>query len=115
MRSVNFVVISLNVAYGFSFEAGQKVSEELERRGADWWQFLNPDSFIAFFASDRDGKTRADRCRIALQSLRPRHECLRELRFGEAEGPLIAAFDWRGRITAMPLGGASNEAMRRRG
>ncbi len=115
MRSTHFVVLSFGVAYGVSFEAGQAVSDEFSRQGADWWVFAGPDSFIVYFAGDRDGAARADRCRAALEPIRSRHECLRELTCGRAEGSLIATFDWRGRVTEMPLGIVTNEAMQRRG
>lgn len=107
-------MLSFVVREGVSADAGLAIRDALDAEAPDWWSFLNPGSFLVFFLSANSGLMRAGRCRAAIEAIRPRHDSLVGLRFGESEGPLIGTFDRHGRLTSMPMGRVVNEAMRRR-
>ncbi len=113
-RRVDFVVLSFDVPYGVTADSGYAVRDVLNAENPDDWVFLNPASFLAYFSSEAGGLARAARCRAALVTIQTLHESLRGMRFGQAEGTLMATFDRRGRLCGQPIGQAIIDAVRSR-
>jgi hypothetical protein len=104
IRRERFFVVTMRVPYGVSPEGGFAARDRLNGLDPDYWLFLNPGTFHAYFRASRSGSSRARACLDALEPLRAVDRSLTDLECTLAEGTLLASFDRRGRAMSMPLG-----------
>jgi hypothetical protein len=80
---------------------------------ADYWEFVNPASFVSFYLSSDNGAARANELVATLAELKKLMPDYELLGVGRATGDLVARFTWRGVLKAAPRGAAFDEAMKR--
>lgn len=90
------------------------IRDVLEEAAPDYWMFVQPDTFMAFFVTNRNGPSRADRTVKLLAALKDSHSQIRDFRTGRASGQMVCEFAWFGfgRMKSMPLGEVANDAQK---
>ena len=111
-RREKFVVLAFRFPDGVSSDAAASIRGALNALDCDGWWFLNPGTFQVFFLAAKSGSSRATLCREAIAILSNGTPKLSGIQFGSGEGDLIARFNEKGHLSAPPLGGAVNDAMR---
>jgi hypothetical protein len=72
--------------------------------GADYFAYVEPKMFQAYFLKSADGKRRADDLVATLTELRNIMSDYLGLGVGRSQGSLEARFGWNGRIKQPPVG-----------
>jgi hypothetical protein len=111
-RSEQFVIICA-IDKGASTESTVlRLRDVFDNVCADYWEFLNPGTFVAYFRDSNSGELKAQELIRALSELSRDQQADLQFAKGLSRGQLIAAFDSSDRITQAPMGLAVNEAMR---
>ena len=79
---------------------------------SDYWEFVNPATFLAFFLRSDDGDARAGELQATLAELKRIMPDYASLGVGRSNGELVAKFTWRGKLKTAPQGIARDEAIK---
>lgn len=108
VRSARFEVVTLRRPAGLAFPEVTAARDAAVAAGAAWWEVLQPAALVAWFLADGDGAARAAACADAWRALATARADLDGATVTSARGDLVARFDARGRVVAMPVGTASS-------
>jgi hypothetical protein len=78
--------------------------------GADYFAYVEPKMFQAFFVRSSNGKRRADDLAATLAELKKLMPDYVGLGVGRSQGQLAAKFGWTGKIKQPPTGGEVQKA-----
>jgi hypothetical protein len=111
-RSEDFIIVCATDKGTSSEEVLLNLRSTFIQASPDYWEFINPGTFVAYFCLRKSGESRSQRLTSRLSDLIPGGSDSAEFGWGRAMGRLIAAFDEDDHVTTAPLGNAVNEAMK---
>jgi hypothetical protein len=79
---------------------------------SDYWEFISPATFVAFFLRSEKGNARAQDLFTTLTELRKMMPEYENVHAARSEGALKANFTWLGKLRASPQGSAFDAAVR---
>lgn len=113
VKREDFIIVAVRAHLSMTVEANSLVVPLIERHEPAYWELWNPEGYMIGFRSKLDSShARADALVRSIQDLIDSNPAFEAFTLGRSEGPVIVEFDWRGRVTARPLGGTVIEAMR---
>jgi class 3 adenylate cyclase len=111
----NFIVLAIadRDGQGFPETAHLRLLQLIEASAPDT-RVSSPRGFIAFYLPLSRAVAAVEDVISALEALRDGDQAYTSLGIGLAHGPLIADFDWRGRVKPafLPVGETANRASR---
>ncbi|MBM4161847.1 MAG: hypothetical protein FJ217_12225 [Ignavibacteria bacterium] len=111
-RRAEFVIVAATDARGLDERRFTVLHGVFSAANSDFWEFVNPATFLAFFLRPDNGDTRAGELQATLAELKRIMPDYASLGVGWSKGELVATFTWRGKIKTAPQGIARDEAIR---
>jgi hypothetical protein len=113
-REERCVVLCARVEDGVSAEQGYAIRGSLNAAETIGWWFVNPGTFMVYFASEPEGAKHAATCEAALRQLAGENPSWAKIEIGVAEGLIFGAFTASGILESMPVVGSPiSTAMKR--
>ena len=78
---------------------------------SDYWEFLNPSTFLAFFLQRKNGQDRGKYLISKIEYLKNNLPSHSTVGYGSSLGKLIVPYSLFGKIKSSPLGTIVNDAM----
>ena len=110
-KKEEYSIVCATDTWGFNEENFIIIRDKFVESQPDYWEFLSPNTLIAYFLLVNDGRERASKLSIQLEGLKKDSSLFTETGLGHSEGLLIVNYDKSGKIDRAPIGMASSNAM----
>ena len=110
-KKEEYSIVCATDAWGFNEANFFIIRDKFVESQPEYFEFLNPNTLIAYFLLVNDGRERASKLSTQLEELKTGSSVFTETGFGYSEGVLIVNYDKSGKIDRAPIGMASSNAM----
>ncbi len=111
-KRAEFIIVCASYSRGLDERRFAVLYGVFSASNSDYWEFVNPASFVGYFLKSSNGEVRAEELISTLSELKRLMPDYANLGLGRATGDLVGRFTWRGKLRAAPQGLTLDEAMK---